>query len=479
MPSSETVVDTGAGPAATARMARVAIVARQPSLRDALVVLAGEGVVELSGAPGGAEGVEAEALRRLERAKPSPVGGRSVLSREAPDVAALERAGARDLLAGEVELTRRAATATRHGSFAALVGWTPRTGLTRLDERLRTVGAAAVELPAPRFAEPPTLVVETAARRPFRPLMATYGVAPYRNVDVTLFAGVAFVVMFSIMFGDVGHGLLLASFGLVLRSIRRGRLAQLRRLWPLFTLSGLGAAFVGLLYGEAFGPTGLVPRLWLDPVEDPNPLFATAVTIGVALLAVSHCFGIVNRYRESGARSALLSPSAVAGLTVLTGATVAAGGWLLSSRALVVAGAVLAGVGVALLAVGFLVAALQDGGIGTAITQTIVELVDAVVRIAANVLSFARLAAFGILHSALGLMVFTAAGALWGGVVGSILAIAVFVVGNLAAFSLELLVTSVQALRLEFYELFSRVFAGQGHAFAPWSIPVVPGSEEP
>ena len=43
--------------------------------------------------------------------------------------------------------------------------------------------------------------------------------------------------------------------------------------------------------------------------------------------------------------------------------------------------------------------------------------------------------------------------------------------GNLVAFSLELLVAGVQALRLEYYELFSRIFAGEGRAFAPWRDP--------
>lgn len=466
----------GVGPA---RMSRVAVVAPQRALRDALVVLADEGVVELAGTPAAAEGPTAEALRRLDRAHPEDARAPARILREAPDPAELERVGARDLLAGEVELDRRAGTAVRHGSFAVLVGWTPSGALPALDGRLHELGAAAVVLPDPPFAEPPTLAVETTARRPFRPLMTTYGVAPYENVDVTLFAGVAFVVMFSIMFGDVGHGLLLVLLGLLLRSYGHGRLAPARPVWPLLVLSGLGAAFVGVLYGDAFGPTGLVPRLWLDPVEEPEPLFAVAVTIGVALLTVSHCFGIVNRYREAGARAALLSPSAVAGLVVLLGATTAAVGWLLEVTPIVTVGLVAVGAGAALLAAGFLLAALADGGVGTAVTQMLVELVDAVVRVAANVVSFARLAAFGILHSALGFAVLAAAGALWGGVAGSVLAILVFVLGNLAAFSLELLVTGVQALRLEFYELFSRVFAAQGHAFAPWRIPVVSRSEEP
>jgi V/A-type H+-transporting ATPase subunit I len=37
----------------------------------------------------------------------------------------------------------------------------------------------------------------------------------------------------------------------------------------------------------------------------------------------------------------------------------------------------------------------------------------------------------------------------------------------------------VQALRLEYYELFSRIFAGEGHRFTPWHIQLEPGMEAP
>ena len=74
---------------------------------------------------------------------------------------------------------------------------------------------------------------------------------------------------------------------------------------------------------------------------------------------------------------------------------------------------------------------------------------------------------------------FAAAGGLLRGVLaGSVAAILVFALGNVVAFALELLVTGVQALRLEFYELFSRIFAGEGHPFVPWSLPVMQ-KEEP
>lgn len=457
------------------RMSRVAVVVPRPGLRDALVSLAAAGSVELAGAIPGAEGEEAEALRRLEQRRPEVRVQTPCVATRPVDARALERAGARGLLAGEVELRRRAAMAVPHGSFAALVGWTPTSGLVSLEQQLETAGAAAVELPPPRWLDPPTLLTSTPVKRPFRPLVTTYGVAPYSNVDPTLFAGIAFVLMFGMMFGDAGHGLLLAGLGILLGRVRRGRLLPFQPMWPLLVAAGLVAAVFGLLYGEAFGPTGLVPRLWTDPVDHPLPLLALALSVGALLLAVSHAYGIVNRYREDGLGAAILSPSGVAGLVILLGAALAVIGWFAGTPAILwAAGAALLG-GAVLLAVGFLVTA---GSGAAAVTQAVVELVDAVVRIASNILSFARLAAFGVMHSALGLIVLAAAGALWGGVAGSVLAVLVFVLGNAAAFALELLVTGVQALRLEFYELFSRIFAGEGHPFSPWHVPVVHHTEE-
>ena len=138
--------------------------------------------------------------------------------------------------------------------------------------------------------------------------------------------------------------------------------------------------------------------------------------------------------------------------------------------AAVVAGAALAGVGLCAAAVGIYAA---SGGGGAGVAQTGVELFDAVVRIGSNIVSFSRLAAFGLAHAALGSVV-------WSGTTGvarhgaALLpaAVLVFVLGNAVAFTLEALVAGVQALRLEFYELFSRVFGVEGLPFRPWSLPV-------
>ena len=53
----------------------------------------------------------------------------------------------------------------------------------------------------------------------------------------------------------------------------------------------------------------------------------------------------------------------------------------------------------------------------------------------------------------------------------------VFVSGSAVAFALEGLVVAVQALRLEYYELFSRMFAREGRPFRPWSLPLLSTEE--
>jgi V/A-type H+-transporting ATPase subunit I len=452
-------------------MSRVALVAPLERLRAMLLVTAESGLVQLVGPMPAPQGEAVEALRRVERAHPESARVAPRLSGRPRDVGELERAGRRDLLAGEVELASRADSAVRRAGFGTLVGWVPRDELAGLSARLREVGAAAVELPRPPLVEPPTLLRPSRLARHFRPLVDTYGPARYADIDPTPFAAVAFVLMFGMMFGDAGHGLLLVLLGLLLRRSRAPRLQGLRPLWPFAVAGGTVAACFGLLYGEAFGPTGIVPTFWLEPLDEPVRLLAAAVGVGALLLVASYGIGIFNRRRESGRRAALVAPSGVAGLAAFLGGGVLALGVYADVGALAIAGAVVVLGGALLLFAGFI---LEAGLSGTAVAEAFVEVLDAVVRVAANLISFTRLAAFGLMHAALGSVVLDGAGALWhAGIAGSVASVALFTAGNAAAFALEALVAGVQAMRLEYYELFSRVFAGEGEPFSPWRIPVV------
>jgi V/A-type H+-transporting ATPase subunit I len=455
---------------APVRMCRVAIATLSAHLRPVLVRLARQGEVELAGEVPAPQGEANDALRRLDGAEPVTGTRRGVtLSVTEPDLHALEQQQARDLLAGEVELDRRRRMAVTQEDVSVLVGWTPEHQLEQLRSDLGEIGTAVVELAHPPGEIPPTLLRTAKVATPFRLLVDTYGVLPYSDVDPTAFAALAFVVMFGMMFGDVGHGLLLILLGLGLARVRGGPLARLRRPWPLLVAAGASGSVFGLLYGECFGPTGIVPTLWLAPLARPLSLLQAAVVVGSSLLAVSYFLGSANRWRERGAAAALYAEGGLAGGFMFAGVAIAVVGWVRGAPLEKAIGIVLAILGVCLLFIGTFVQAGR--GLG-GVTRGLVQIMDTVVRIGSNVISFTRLAAFGMTHAALSLVTLEGARHLSGGFTGWALAAVVFLVGTAVAMALEGMVATIQALRLEYYELFSRIFAEEGRPFKPFMLPV-------
>lgn len=151
-------------------------------------------------------------------------------------------------------------------------------------------------------------------------------------------------------------------------------------------------------------------------------------------------------------------------------------GWFWHALVLTLAGAALAVIGLIL---GFIGLYIEAGGRTSGAIEAGVELFDAVVRIGANTISFARLAAFGLTHAALGAIVWSGAIMVSShGIAWWPLAALLFLGGNAVAFVLEALVAGVQALRLDYYELFSRIFIAQGRTFQPWHVPTLSSEKE-
>jgi len=101
-------------------------------------------------------------------------------------------------------------------------------------------------------------------------------------------------------------------------------------------------------------------------------------------------------------------------------------------------------------------------GLGERILVTFIETLETGINLFANTLSFMRVAAFSLNHVALALAIFTLANGL--GTAGHWLTI---VLGNVVIIVLEGGIVAIQALRLMYYEGFSRFFNGDGTEFMP------------
>jgi len=108
---------------------------------------------------------------------------------------------------------------------------------------------------------PPTYIPVTNFTSGFQALVNTYGTPRYREANPGAFCCIFFPFLFGIMFGDFGHGTMLAMFGYFLISKEKdwGSGAGLNDMVAMcyggryiILLNGIFGAYVGFLYNEAF-----------------------------------------------------------------------------------------------------------------------------------------------------------------------------------------------------------------------------------
>jgi V/A-type H+/Na+-transporting ATPase subunit I len=94
------------------------------------------------------------------------------------------------------------------------------------------------------------------------------------------------------------------------------------------------------------------------------------------------------------------------------------------------------------------------------------HLLESGMQILVNTLSFARVGAFALAHSALSVAVVTMADSapLWAGIL-------IMILGNVLIILLEGLVVSIQTTRLVLFEFFNRFLQGTGRVFRPLPVP--------
>jgi V/A-type H+-transporting ATPase subunit I len=106
----------------------------------------------------------------------------------------------------------------------------------------------------------------------------------------------------------------------------------------------------------------------------------------------------------------------------------------------------------------------KDQSVSDFIMQTFFELFETVLSYVTNTMSFLRVGAFILVHAGMMKVVFTLAEMSSGAPY-----VIILIIGNAQVLCLEALLVGIQVLRLEFYEMFSRFYTGEGEAYAPVS----------
>lgn len=407
-------------------------------------------------------------------------GAEAELDKFSAGVKALARAAAGPLAAASAALTEAEVLAAagaltrRTASAVVLSGWVPaaRAAVAGRSLVVACGGLCAAESrPPSRGSSPPVLLAPPRLLKPFAALVGAYGLPRYGGLDPTAFAALSFLPMFGMMFGDCGHGAVVALAGLWLAL--RGRPNLRAAGWGVFAC-GLSSIFFGLLYGSFFGLEGFKKyALWRDPLEgNPLALIKAALAGGAAIISLGLVLNVYSRLRSGDTAGALLGRFALAGLVFYWGALSAAAGLMPLRAALP-----LVCLGLASWLAGGLFPGLEPetegNGRAAAFAGAAVGAFEGVLLYLANTVSFVRLAAYALSHAALlaaALALRDAADGVWGR--WSLAGVLALVAGNAAAIGLEGLVAAVQALRLEYYEFFGKFFETGGRPFKPFVMRV-------
>lgn len=392
-------------------------------------------------------------------------------------------------------------------------GYIPASEQKRFTGLMESVGDVSVTYRDASPDEPaPVRLKNNWLFRPFEMFVKMYGLPSANGIDPTPIVAITYMLLYGMMFGDVGQGLCIMILGIILTKCTKAGLA------PIIARIGFSSTIFGFLYGSVFGNEELlsdfavfhIKPIWsLMYTEMPHDVFQAsnlflimALLVGICLILMTMIINIVVSLRMRDYESGIFGASGICGF-VLYASLVAGLGCSFALGIDIMNTAYVLFLVVLPLALIFFKEPLlelmaskgiksektaKNGGnidtglkarldamnenkgsekksVGMFIIEGIIDLFETCLTYITNTMSYLRIGGFVLSHAGL-MMVFSIIAGMFDGV-GNII---VLVIGNIFVTGFEGFIVGIQVLRLEFYELFSRFFKGGGIPFKSVSI---------
>jgi V/A-type H+-transporting ATPase subunit I len=380
-------------------------------------------------------------------------------------------------------------------------GWLPSSKKERLTEKIRKASQGRCYLEwneagskAAIGDDVPVQFNNPKALAPFQMLVSNFGIPEYGTIDQTPFVMPLYLAMFGVMFADLGQGLILAILGTVSACLlKKDPIKEgLYRLSWLIIWCGASSMVFGALFGSFFG-TGLFRPLWFDfhgivsghsahgsVISDVYDILSITIYFGIFVIALGLLFNWINLIRGGKWTELLFDKGGIFGAWIYGGGIYIASYMIAHNYKNLPDGMtvfLLVGLPCVLLFIKepyhyFTHAAEHSDKKSNLVLaflnflmEWIVELLEIFSGYLSNTLSFMRVAGLGIAHVCLMISFFTLANMTSG--IGYVL---ILILGNILVIGLEGLSAGIQALRLSYYEFFTKFFHGTGKLYTPISL---------
>ena len=403
----------------------------------------------------------AQALLMLDRKRREAIREREELTR---DLENLSRDWYSELIALKTVLSEREEEIRAYHQFAEteftvmVRGWIPSKFIKKTRDALSEAFGERVvmveeKVTAARIDKVPVFYDNPRWIKPFEFFMQLASPPRYSEIDPTPIMAIFFPLFFGIIVGDIGYGILILLFSLVIR-FRYAHIPWLHQISGILLISSFPAIFFGYLFGEFFGDFGEMMG-WIHPVElfgvtwnrleAMVPLLIITISIGVVHVVLGLVIGLVNAI-NSRKRKHICEKCGmiglIAGLLLVLGVVARFLPEYLTIPAFIV-------LGVAVLLI------IYGGG-----TLGAIEIMSTV----GNILSYARLMAIGMASVILAMIANRLGGTMEVLLIGVLIAVMLHILNLiLAMFS-----PSIHSVRLHVVEFFSKFYEGGGIPYKPF-----------
>ncbi len=330
----------------------------------------------------------------------------------------------------------------------------------------------------------------------FERMIFSYGAPVYGTIDPTPFVAIFFTLLFGIMFGDAGQGLVFLLLG-ILMSCNAVKVGTWNKFAPIFIAIGCSSMIMGFLTGEFFASSTVLlpvsrfikslfgvtdPHKLNEPILEMMPnasritnmfiFFGFTVCVGFVINSIGLIINIVNNLSLGRIGKALFGKTGISGSVFF---------WYVIALVVRVAAFMhevnlfdMIFIGVFLVATAFSepLIRLVDGehpiienGLLAFFIEAFVEVLELLSNYLSSTVSFLRVGAFALAHAVLGYIIssMSSLAPAPGGVV-------IMLAGNAIVVVLEGMIVAIQVIRLQYYEFFSKFFNETGREFKPFAF---------